>query len=289
MTDDLTESATQQLLKGIMVPPQPQIMVDLQMELAMPDASLERIEAIISKDIGISGATLKVVNSPYFALRSKITSIHHALNLLGMQNIINIVNSLSLRNAFSFEQLTEMTKVWDNSMDVAMTSAVIAKLTGIASADEAYTLGLFHDSGITLLMDKFADYSQTLQRAYRESHKRVTDIENAAYETNHAVVGYFVAKAWKLPDYLSRAIADHHKTEPIFAEQIAYEPRGKNLLAILKLAENTCRCGQVLAEVETHHEFNRIKQDLLIYLGMSEYELEDLQAEVRDIPINNRI
>jgi HD-like signal output (HDOD) protein len=288
MTDDLTDAITEKLLRGIKIPPQPQLMVDLQMEMIMPDVTLAQIAAIISKDIGISGATLKVINSPFFAMRSKITSIHQALSLLGLQNIVNIVNCLSLRNAFSYQDLMVMTKVWDNSLDVAMTCAAIAKLTGIASADEAYTLGLFHDSGITLLMNKFPDYPQLLKQAYQEPHLRITDIENSAIETNHAVVGYFVAKAWMLPDVLGRAIADHHKTEPIFADQIAYESRSKNLLAILKVAENTCRSHQALADTENHHEFDRIKRNLLLYLGMSEYDFDDLQAEVRDLLIHSK-
>lgn len=286
MPSNLTEDATQKLLKGINIPPQPQIMVDLQMEIAMPNVSLDTIAAIISKDIGISGAALKLINSPFFGLRSTITSINQALNLLGLPNIINIINGLALRNAFSYQQLLDMTKVWDNSMDVATTCAAIAKLTGIASLDEAYTLGLFHDNGIPLLMDKHQDYPQLLNRAYAETKLRVTDIENAAHDTNHAVVGYFVAKAWKLPDYMSQAIADHHKTEPIFSEALDYDPRGKNLLAVLKLAENTCQSHQSLGDVDTDHEFNRIKKDLLIYVGLSEYDFEDLQAEVRDMHIH---
>lgn len=286
MTNELTDVTTEKLLKGIKIPPQPQLMVDLQMEMAMPNVTLAQIATIISKDIGISGATLKVINSPYFAMRSKITSIHQALSLLGIQNIVNIVNCLSLRNAFSYHDLMAMTKVWDNSMDVAMTCSAVAKLTGIASADEAYTLGLFHDSGVTLLMNKFASYPEVLKRAYQERDQRITDIENSAIETNHAVVGYFVAKAWMLPDILSRAIADHHKAEPIFADEIAYDSRSKNLLAILKVAENTCHSPRALADTENHHEFNRIKRNLLVYLGMSEYDFDDLQAEVRDLLIN---
>jgi HD-like signal output (HDOD) protein len=249
MSYDLSEDTAQKLLKGIKIPPQPQIMVDLQMETAMPDVSLTNIAAIISKDIGISGAALKLINSPFFGLRSTITSISQALNLLGVQNIINIINAIALRNAFSYQQLAEITKIWDDAIDVANASAAIAKLTGLASSDEAYTLGLFHDSGIPLLMEKYDDYMQVLNRAYAEPQLRVTDIENAAYETNHAVIGYYVAKAWKLPDYLSLVIADHHKAEPIFADKIDYEPRSKNLLAVLNLAENTCRSYQTLGKV----------------------------------------
>jgi hypothetical protein len=41
-----------------------------------------------------------------------------------------------------------------------------------------------------------------------------------------------------------------------------------------------------LGHVDENHEFYRIKNDLLIYLGLSEYDLEDIQATVRDMHIS---
>ena len=97
------------------------------------------------------------------------------------------------------------------------------------------------------------------------------------------MVGYFVAKAWKLPDYLSQAIADHHKVEGIFSDKISCDSREKNLLAVLKLAETSCQSHLVLANQSIDHEFERIRHDLLIYIGLSEYDFEDMQAELRDM------
>jgi len=43
--------------------------------------------------------------------------------------------------------------------------------------DEAYTLGLFHDCGIPILMEKYDDYAQTIQSAYNAEGIRITQIE----------------------------------------------------------------------------------------------------------------
>jgi len=282
----IPEETAQALLKGITIPPQPQIMVDLHMEMAMPEPGFADIAKIITKDVGISGSILKVINSPCFQLRNQVTSIGQALNLLGLNNVINIVNSLSIRNSLSDNAITELTRFWDNAQDVAMAAAAISKLTGVASPDEAYSLGLFHNSGIPLLMHKFEHYPAVLTRAYAEPAKLITDIENEMIASNHAVVGYYVAKAWKLPAYIAQAIADHHKVEPIFADKIACEQTEKNLLAILKLAETTCKTHKMLGNAAVDHEFGRIKNDLLIYIGLSEYDFEDLQAEVVEMGLH---
>ncbi len=71
MSQELTTEQIQQSLQGISVPAQPQIMVDLQMEQYMPDPDLEVIAKLISQDPGLSGALLKIVNSPYYGLSNK--------------------------------------------------------------------------------------------------------------------------------------------------------------------------------------------------------------------------
>ena len=283
MAQLIEEDVAKRLLKGITIPPQPQIMVDLQLEMTMSGVSIERIAAIICKDAGISGSVLKVVNSPFFGLTKRITSIKQALSLLGINNIINIVNSVSISNSLSQTNFVEMTHFWDNAVDVAMAAATISRRTGLGSVDESYTLGLFHNCGIPMLMGKFPQYRQILLQAYRQEAQRITDLENEAISCNHAVIGFYVARAWKLPNYLCEVIADHHKTEAIFAEQINYDKTQKNLLAILKLAENICKTHRTLGETAKDHEFERIKKHLLIYLGFSEYDFEDLRAAISDI------
>lgn len=285
MTPVIAETAARQLLKGITIPPQPQLMVDLHMELMMPNVCIDTITNIITKDAGISGSILKIVNSPFFGLRTRITSIKQALSLLGISNIINIVNSLSIRDSLTDNSIIEMTRFWDNSIDVAMAAASISRLTGISSPDEAYTLGLFHNCGISLLINKFEHYPKVLQKAYAQQQS-ITDIENDMIDSNHSVIGYFVARAWKLPEYISEAIADHHRTECIFSDEVACDKRKKNLLATLKLAETTCKTHQSLGNAEFDHEFDRIKNDLLIYIGLSAYDFEDLQYELVEMGIN---
>ena len=58
MPPELSSEQISLALQGISVPPQPQIMVDLQMEQYMPDPDLEVIAGLIAQDPGLSGALL---------------------------------------------------------------------------------------------------------------------------------------------------------------------------------------------------------------------------------------
>lgn len=286
MNQLIEQETVNRLLKGINIPPQPQIMVDLQMVLIEENVNLEAVAAIITRDVGLSGCLLKVVNSSIFGLPKHVGSIAQALSLLGVNNVLNIVNSLSIRDRLSDSMIIELTGFWDNAADVAATSAAFARLTGIAPPDEAYTLGLFHNSGIPLLMNRFPIYRGVLVNAYADVNHNMTDIENAMIDCNHSVVGYYVAKSWKLPGHICEAIADHHRTEQYFIQESPCDSRKKNLLAILKLAEMVCKTYKTLGHAAKDHEFARIKKGILLFLGLSEYDLEDLLAEIGDLGLH---
>lgn len=285
MSQELSAEQIQQALQGISVPPQPQIMVDLQMEQYMPDPDLEVIAKLISQDPGLSGALLKIVNSPYYGLSNKIASIQRAVNLLGSRSIINLINAQSIKGEMSDETIVTLNRFWDTAQDVAMTCLTLAKRTGSQAVDEAYALGLFHDCGVPLMLKRFPDYMAVLEEAYGSAgpEQRVVDTENRAFNTNHAVVGYYTAKSWRLPEHVTNAIANHHNALAIFSDESSRNSQLKNLLAILKMAEHICASYRVLGNQTQDFEWNSIGHLILDYVGLSDYDFENLKETVREL------
>ena len=285
MSQELSSEQIQQSLQGISVPPQPQIMVDLQMEQYMPDPDLEMIAKLISQDPGLSGALLKIVNSPYYGLSNKITAIQRAVNLLGSRSIINLINAQSIKGELNDDAIVTLNRFWDTAQDVAMTCLSLAKRVGVQAGDEAYALGLFHDCGIPLMLKKFPDYMKVLEQAYANASAecRVVDTENRQYNTNHAVVGYYTAKSWRLPEHVTQAIANHHNALAIFSDESCRNTPLKNLLAILKMAEHICASYRVLGNQSEDHEWNNVGHLVLDYIGLSEYDFETQKQEIRDL------
>nr|WP_207160838.1 MULTISPECIES: HDOD domain-containing protein [Pseudomonas] len=285
MSPELSAEQIQQALQGISVPPQPQIMVDLQMEQYMPDPDLEVIARLISQDPGLSGALLKIVNSPYYGLSNKIASIQRAVNLLGSRSIINLINAQSIKGEMSDDTIVTLNRFWDTAQDVAMTCLTLAKRTGSQTVDEAYALGLFHDCGVPLMLKRFPNYMAVLEQAYANAGPdcRVVDTENNAFNTNHAVVGYYTAKSWRLPEHVTDAIANHHNALAIFSDESSRNPQLKNLLAILKMAEHICSSYRVLGNQSADHEWDAIGHLVLDYVGLSDYDFESLKLSIREL------
>lgn len=285
----LDDNQIKQILRGITVPPQPQILVDIHMEQAMPDPDLRRIGKLISQDVGLAGTILKVVNSKTFGLKNRITSILQAVQLLGLQTVVRITEGLSIKGQMSDDTIIALSSFWDSALDVASAAAAIARSIGYQAPDNAYCLGLFHNCGVPLLMQAHDNYPEIMQQSYARAGDRVIDHENRRLKTNHAVVGYYVAKSWGLPKDLCEVIAEHHSSEDIFRESrhAHYDSSKKTLLAILKMAEHLCCLHQVLGNNPVDHEWDAICHDLLAYVGLSEPDFEDMAARLEDMGINH--
>ena len=279
METTLSSQQIAKVLHGITIPPQPQVLVDIQMEQVMPNPDVRRIADLISRDPSLSGTMLKVVNSAHFALKNKISSIHQAVQILGLSTVLNILNGISIKSEMDDATIVQMNRFWDTTMDIANISAALAKQLGLRGADESYALGLFHNCGVPLLLTRFPNYLEVLNASYLVHDERIIDVENRMLNTNHAVVGYFVAKSWHLPDNLCEIIAEHHNVDAIFIANSPYTSEKKTLLAILKIAEHLCRNFNILAEQDLDYEWEKIEVPLLTYMGLSSDDLENIRDD----------
>jgi len=285
MPPQLSEEQISHILQGIRVPPQPQILVDLQMEQAMPDPDIEQISRLIRQDVSLSGMMLKFVNSPFMKLSNQISSIEQAVSLLGTSTVINIVNGLSIKGEMTDQTIRAMTRFWDTATDIAMVSATIARQIGAKNPDEAYAIGLFHNAGIPLMMERFPDYDSIMAESYAGSGQRIIDVENRELNTNHAVVGYYVAKSWNLPRHLCEVIAEHHNAAQVFAGSGSRQQERKTLLAILKMAEHICGNFSILGQQERDYEWEQLEKEVLIYTGLSTFDIQQMTENFRDMGI----
>ncbi len=287
MLQELTADQLKRALQGISVPPQPQIMVDLQMEQYMPDPDLKAIAKLIAQDPGLSGALLKIVNSPHFALTERVVSIQQAVDLLGCNTVINLINAQSIKGEMSDETIVTLNRFWDTAQDVAMTCLTLANRLDYHPADEAYALGLFHNCGIPLMLTRFPEYMDVLEKAYAcaDAENRVVDTENSLLNTNHAVVGYYTARSWRLPEHVCEAIANHHNALAVFSDGNHEQAERKTLLAILKMAEHICSSYRVLGNQDADHEWQAISSLVLEHVSLSEYDFQNIKESIRELGV----
>jgi len=200
----------EKLLHGVDFPPCPAILVEIDAELKKEAPDQREIARLISKDVALSGRVMLIANSPAFSTGHKIGSIIQALNVLGTQQVFNLVVSQLLRTALAGKPEVPMDRFWETSAQTARLSAELAKRLRCVRPDVAYTFGLFRDCGIPLLMKRFPQTRDVLAEANAAEDVKFTDVEERHLGTNHAVVGYFLARRWHLPHEVAEAMLDHH-------------------------------------------------------------------------------
>ncbi|WP_257721300.1 HDOD domain-containing protein [Piscirickettsia salmonis] len=166
--------------------------------------------------------------------------MERAVMMLGINRVKTLVNTQALRSLLDGAKNTDIMLFWDEANDVAMTCYLLATELGRAlSADDAYSLGLFHNCGIILLAQKYDDYLNTLIDCYNSDEEwDLTSLEDSRYQTNHAVIGYYVAKGWQLPDVMAEVIHYHHDLDYIRQGLTQGAEQAFKMLALLKMAEH---------------------------------------------------
>lgn len=271
----LSPDEMEKTLKGIVIPPRPQILLKLEKEMRRDDPDQPAIVRLIGADVGLSAAILKTVNSPFFGLNNRISSVANAINLLGLNATQRIVTGLALRNSVG-GQGRSLERFWDSAEKVAGIAAYIASTLPRGPRDDAYTFGLFHDIGIPMLMQKFPDYRQTLAMAETIVDRPLTALEDERHATNHATLGYLIGKGWFLPAVICEAILYHHDAT-VFDDGASASPQALTLIAIGRLAEHL---HDEYLRMRANPEWYRVGSRALDHLGLSETEYLDLREEL---------
>lgn len=275
MVKPIDMSLVENALAGFTIPPQPDVLLRIKQEIELEDPDINTIAALINMDIGIAGFTLKVVNSAYFGLRRKISSIEHACKFLGLNRVVKLVTSVVLRFTLSDGQNDPFTqKLWNSAMNVGSAAMLIAQQLRLGSdcADDCYSLGLFHNAGISLILAQFPDYAKVLKVGL-SNQMLYTDIEQRYFSTNHETLGYLIAQAWGLSPEIINVIANHHNPDAVLLSTDLYE---KRLFAILKLAEHLTAEEACLFDVNLEQEWQQYGEAVLDILELDEMQMPDL-------------
>ncbi len=205
-----TEREAGQILVGICIPPCPAILTKLMKEMRAEEPNFNKVNQLISEDTSLSAAMLKMINSAFYGLRSKATSVQQAVNLLGFRQVSKLVTSVLLRDAFSSGSSERMDEYWEASSSIAQISAYLTEHFNGLNRDEVYTFALFRDCGMLAMMNSYKDYKPVLPGELPPENTGIIAYEDKLHKINHARVGCNLAKMWLLPAEIYKPIFWHH-------------------------------------------------------------------------------
>lgn len=197
------------LIRSIAIPPRPALLAEVQKEMATLDPDLGRISRIVARDVAMTAAALRSVNSPFYALSRQVSTLDQAISVLGLRQFGALVTSFALRQAVQVHG-SSLTRFWDVATKRSYALSRLARGLRGVEPDVAQSFGLFCDVGIPLLMQRFPDYVATLRDANQSVSMPFTEVEQAVHGADHAMIGALMARSWSLPKVVCDAIRLHH-------------------------------------------------------------------------------
>ena len=274
------EAMLENSLLDIGIPPRPEILDRIRIEMQKDEPDFNHLSHVISSDVSLSASLIKTANSPYFGNRGRVRSVREALMVLGLDVASRAIAGIILRKIFPSSPHLE--HFWDASARIARISGWLAqRLTqNKLRSDDAYTFGLFRDCGIPILLARFPGYDAVLAKANRETNLSFTAAEEAQVPTNHAMVGCMLAQSWWLPEEICLAIRHHHDVSVIGLNSINPPLSSRYQIAVGQFAEYLLQQHSGLSHTQ---EWPKLGSACLRLLDISEAEVENIQTEA--IPV----
>jgi len=179
--------------------------------------AMGKISELMQHDPAITAKILKIVNSAYYGVRKEVDTLKMALVLLGINEISNIIMSLSLFRGFDLHnegsEGFDREAFWEHSAITAYIAQHISKRIGLRVHGEEFTAGLLHDLG-KIIMDQYYHEDFVNINKFMEEHRfRSVETEKIIFGVTHSEIGAWLIKKWKLPDKLVNIIKYHHNVE----------------------------------------------------------------------------
>ncbi len=183
-----------------------------------PVTSSHDLNRVISLDPVLTGKVLKLVNSAYYSLGKEVTSLTHAIILLGINTVKNLALGTAILESIggkdSFRCLS-MDDFWVHSLGVGVISRSLASLTGIpvGEEEEYFVAGLLHDLGKIPLNHCYPEKYNRALEAVNLEQKTLYEAEKTYLGIDHCTVGGWIAEKWRLHRDFSDVFHFHHDKE----------------------------------------------------------------------------
>ena len=180
-----------------------------------PETSVQAIEDVLRLDPGMTANVLKLSNSAYIGLTSKVGSVKRAVMLLGIKKIKQLVMTScvgAVMNGPIPGYDLPGGELWRHSIAVSVAAEGLSRELKLKDTEDIFTAALVHDVG-KLILGQFIqeDLAAIQTAAGRDISFEVA--EKAVLGIDHAEIGARILSNWSLPGDLVHAVRWHHDPE----------------------------------------------------------------------------
>jgi putative nucleotidyltransferase with HDIG domain len=192
--------------------------------------STKELISVIEHDPIITLKILKLVNSAYFGLSKKITSIKHSVVYIGANTIKNVAMAITTIGILPKKEQAgiERNKFLMHCLTTAALAKLIAREKGVPEAEltDYFIAGLLHDIGVILAAQLVKDEYRTVIELVNKHSIPLHEAEREVLGFDHAEMSAILVEKWKFPENLINCIRNHHRLHeienPVMLERVIF-------------------------------------------------------------------
>ncbi|MCU7830798.1 MAG: HDOD domain-containing protein [Candidatus Thiodiazotropha sp. (ex Myrtea sp. 'scaly one' KF741663)] len=190
----------------------PEVFIQVNQMMEQPSCSSAKLADIISADTDISARLLRLVNSPFYGLRSNVDTISRAVTIAGTQELRNLVSATIAVRSFTGipENLVNMDEFWRHGVTTGVMAQMLAKYSNVLHSERLFVAGMLHDVGRLAIYLTIPEKAIEIMEITGGDEWILAEVEERILGFNHMDVGAALMKSWQLPDSLISVAQNHH-------------------------------------------------------------------------------
>ena len=256
------------------LPTLPQVAVTLMDLLDDSNTGAPQINRVMARDPALASKILKLVNSAYYGLSNRVSSLNQAIVILGFKTVKSVALSASVMGLFkgpSENRRFDRARFWKHSIACACVARLVARKQKGIDPEAAFSGGLLHDIG-KLVLDQYAPAElEAIVELAEKNKSSFLAAEREILSTDHAEIGRWVVEKWGLPQELVTAIAYHHDVEAA--------PE-KTHVAVIQFADFLAKLKDIAASGS--YESPEISKEVWAMLAVDKSDLPELVNTINE-------
>lgn len=234
----LPESLQRTLRRIPSLPTLPVIVDRLNALMLNPRTTAKQVGQLIASDPALSAKILKIVNSSFYGFPTRITTVTHAIVILGFNTVKSVVLSSTVFDVFKGEgdERFRREAFWKHSIGCGAACRVIAREVGFSALEDFFIAGLLHDVGKIVLDQYLHDDFRRILQTVHDKDCLFVEAEREVLQTTHAEIGGWLFSNWRLSKGLIQTVAHHHN--PALAADAV------KVTSVIHLGDIICRALQ---------------------------------------------
>jgi len=171
-----------------------------------PHATTEQIAQVMSYDQALTAQVLRMVNSPIYGFPGRISSLQHALTLLGFNVIQGVIISTAVFDAIN----TSMMGLWEHSLGCSLCCAEIARVAQRKNPEGFAVAGLLHDIGKSVFILQMPDAKTEIDALVQQNDISFFEAEAKVLGVSHDRINKWLGEHWNLPLVIREGMVHHH-------------------------------------------------------------------------------